>query len=73
LTTEQFPVDLDTTSLALSITKPDTSIVHSVMDEMLEYLNSDGIIQVLSFLSELATGTLTYGIIDILRSSTTAL
>lgn len=46
LTTEQFPHDLDTTSLGLTITKQDPDVVQSVMDEMLQYVNSDGIIQV---------------------------
>ncbi|KAJ7465007.1 Haloacid dehalogenase-like hydrolase-domain-containing protein [Mycena latifolia] len=45
LTTDVFPPDLDTTSLALSIIKPDAATVHSVMDEMLEYVNTDGIVQ----------------------------
>ncbi|KAJ7274232.1 Haloacid dehalogenase-like hydrolase-domain-containing protein [Mycena rebaudengoi] len=44
-TTDVFPFDLDTTSLALTIVKPDEATVHSVMDEMLEYVNNDGIIQ----------------------------
>ncbi|KAJ7140493.1 Haloacid dehalogenase-like hydrolase-domain-containing protein [Mycena crocata] len=44
-TTEEFPFDLDTTSIALSIMKPDPATVNSVMDEMLEYVNQDGIIQ----------------------------
>ncbi|KAJ7665709.1 Haloacid dehalogenase-like hydrolase-domain-containing protein [Mycena rosella] len=45
LTTEVFPFDLDTTSLALSILESDPSTVHSVMNEMLEYVNKDGIVQ----------------------------
>ncbi|KAI9763568.1 MAG: hypothetical protein M1840_000430 [Geoglossum simile] len=40
-----FPYDLDTTSLALTVTKRDKEIANSVMDEMLEYTNADGIIQ----------------------------
>ena len=46
LTTEEFPPDLDTTSLGLTVLKYDKDIVHSVMDEMLGYANADGIIQV---------------------------
>ncbi|KAJ6617998.1 Haloacid dehalogenase-like hydrolase-domain-containing protein [Mycena sp. CBHHK59/15] len=45
LTTEEFPFDLDTTSLALTVTKPDSMLVHSIINEMLEYVNKDGIIQ----------------------------
>lgn len=46
LTTEEFPFDLDTTSLGLTIMKRDKEIAFSVMDEMLEYVDTDGIIQV---------------------------
>jgi hypothetical protein len=46
LTTEDFPFDLDTTSIALMVIRPPKAIVHSVMDEMLQYLDADGIIQV---------------------------
>ncbi|KAJ7665704.1 Haloacid dehalogenase-like hydrolase-domain-containing protein [Mycena rosella] len=45
-----FPFDLDTTSLALSIMQPDAATLHSVMDEMLEYINEDGIIQLSTWL-----------------------
>ncbi|KAF9465045.1 HAD-like domain-containing protein [Collybia nuda] len=45
LTTEQFPFDLDTTSLGLTIMQRDKIIASSVMDEMLEYVDDDGIIQ----------------------------
>jgi hypothetical protein len=41
-----FPCDLDTTALALTVCKCDEDAANSVMDEMLEYINSDGIIQV---------------------------
>ncbi|KAJ7439784.1 hypothetical protein FB451DRAFT_1445499 [Mycena latifolia] len=44
-TTEVFPSDLDTTSLALSILEYDAGTVQSVMDEMLKYVNVDGIVQ----------------------------
>jgi len=40
-----FPYDLDTTSLGLTVVKRDEEVANSVMDEMLEYLNADGIIQ----------------------------
>ncbi|KAL4263544.1 HAD-like protein [Pleurotus pulmonarius] len=45
LTTEEFPFDLDTTSLGITVTKPSSAVAHSVMDEMLSFVNSDGIIQ----------------------------
>jgi hypothetical protein len=45
-TTEEFPYDLDTTSLGLTVTNADETTVFSVMDEMLEYVDADGIIQV---------------------------
>ena len=39
--------DLDTTALGLTVTDDvDTAIKHNVMAEMLEYRDSDGIIQV---------------------------
>ncbi|KAF8999452.1 hypothetical protein BDQ17DRAFT_1391539 [Cyathus striatus] len=40
-----FPLDLDTTSLAYSIMKHDEETVTRVMDEMLKYMDVDGIIQ----------------------------
>lgn len=46
LTTEQFPFDLDTTSLALTILRQEKDIAYSVMDEMLGYIDEDGIIMV---------------------------
>ena len=45
-TTESYPLDLDTTSLYFTVIKRDDAIVHSVMDEMLEYVNEDGIVEV---------------------------
>ncbi|KAG6861091.1 hypothetical protein C0995_004028 [Termitomyces sp. Mi166 len=44
LTTEQFPFDLDTTSLALTVLRREKELAFSVMDEMLEYVGPDGII-----------------------------
>lgn len=41
-----FPDDLDTTSLALQVLRPNPNVITSVLDEMLEYVNSDGTIQV---------------------------
>ena len=41
-----YPDDLDTTSLALMVLRPQPDVVTSVLDEMLTYLNSDGTIQV---------------------------
>lgn len=46
-----FSYDLDTTSLGLIVIKRDEKVAHSVMDDMLEYTNPDGIIQVSDFLS----------------------
>ncbi len=47
LTTEDYPYDLDTTSLGLSVcTHVDALTKHSVMDEMLTYRNADGIAQI---------------------------
>ena len=45
-TTDEFPTDLDTTSIGLTVTQPDRQVVHSVMDEMLRYMTEDGIIMV---------------------------
>lgn len=46
LTTEKFPNDLDTTSVALSVLPIDKKVVASVMDEMLEFRSADGIFMV---------------------------
>jgi len=47
LTTEDFPYDLDTTSVGLSVcTHVDALTEHSLMDEMLTYRNADGIAQI---------------------------
>jgi hypothetical protein len=45
LTTETFPCDLDTTSIALTVTGSSKGVISSVMDEMLKYVNKDGIVQ----------------------------
>ena len=42
-TTDEFPPDLDTTSVGLMITQPDDDVVHSVLDEILQYRTEDGI------------------------------
>ena len=48
MTTQDFPFDLDTTSIGLTVTNYiDSATKCSVMDEMLTYLNEDGIIQVI--------------------------
>ncbi|KAF7361854.1 Alpha-D-glucose-1-phosphate phosphatase YihX [Mycena venus] len=44
LTTEAFPFDLDTTSLGLTVMKRDKELASSVMDDMLQYIDSDGIV-----------------------------
>ncbi|KAH9054307.1 hypothetical protein EDB87DRAFT_1689311 [Lactarius vividus] len=43
LTTDEFPPDLDTTSVALMVTQPDDQVFESVMDEMLQYMSTDHI------------------------------
>ncbi len=43
LTTDEFPPDLDTTSVGLMVTQPDDHVFDSVMDEMLQYTSEDGI------------------------------
>ena len=46
MTSAVFPNDLDTTSIGLTVTSHvDYETKMSVMDEMLRYLNSDGIVQ----------------------------
>ncbi|KAI0346711.1 HAD-like protein [Trametopsis cervina] len=45
LTTTDFPFDFDTTSIALTLIKHHPSTVRAVMDEMLRFLDEDGIIQ----------------------------
>ncbi|TFK44736.1 Haloacid dehalogenase-like hydrolase-domain-containing protein [Crucibulum laeve] len=45
LTTDQFPFDLDTTSLGLTVFNRNKEVANSVMDEMLQYVDKDGIIQ----------------------------
>ncbi|KAH9171964.1 HAD-like domain-containing protein [Lactarius sanguifluus] len=42
-TTDEYPYDLDTTSVGLMLTRPDDHVFDSVMDEMLQYTNEDGI------------------------------
>ncbi|KAJ7462352.1 Haloacid dehalogenase-like hydrolase-domain-containing protein [Mycena galericulata] len=44
LTTEAFPFDLDTTSIGLTVLDRDKEVINSVMDEMLQYIDSDGIV-----------------------------
>jgi hypothetical protein len=47
-TTDEFPADLDTTSIGLTITQPDVHVVDSVLDEMLQYTTQDGITMVVT-------------------------
>jgi hypothetical protein len=42
----EFPDDLDTTSIGLTVTQPEDHVVDSVMDEMLQYTTDDGITMV---------------------------
>ncbi|KAF3384733.1 hypothetical protein F1880_001717 [Penicillium rolfsii] len=44
-TTKVYPDDLDTTSLALSTLYYDNDLAHSILDEMLEYVDEDGFVQ----------------------------
>ena len=37
---------MDTTSVALTVLRPDRELVNSILDEMLEYVDADGIMQV---------------------------
>jgi uncharacterized protein YlxP (DUF503 family) len=46
LTRSPFPDDLNTTSIGLTVIERDENPTSSVMDEMLDYVNEDGIIQV---------------------------
>ena len=39
---------MDTTSVALTILRPDQEVVSSILDEMLEYVDADGIMQVIN-------------------------
>lgn len=58
MTTEEFPFDLDTTSIGLTVcTHVDSETKTSVMDEMLDYVNQDGIIQTYFDPSRPRTGT----------------
>ncbi|KAH9929606.1 HAD-like protein [Epithele typhae] len=45
LFSETFPDDVDTTSVALTVLRPDESLVSSILDEMLQYVDADGIMQ----------------------------
>ena len=45
-TTETYPCDLNTTSIALTVTGRPKEVISSVMDEMLNYIDKDGIVQV---------------------------
>jgi len=42
-TTDEYPSDLDTTSVGLILTQPEDHVFDSVMDEMLQYTSEDGI------------------------------
>ncbi|KAI0675418.1 HAD-like protein [Trametes maxima] len=45
LFSETFPDDVDTTSVALTVLRPDRALVNSILDEMLNYVDADGIMQ----------------------------
>lgn len=58
MTTDEFPFDLDTTSIGLTVsTHVDYDTKMGVMDEMLTYVNKDGIIQTYFDPSRPRTGT----------------
>ncbi|KAL3485495.1 HAD-like protein [Aspergillus germanicus] len=44
-TTKVYPDDLDTTSLALATLHYDADLAHSILDEMLDYVDEDGFVQ----------------------------
>ncbi|KAJ6101118.1 HAD-like domain-containing protein [Penicillium canescens] len=44
-TSDTYPDDLDTTSLGLLTMPPDAAIVHSILDEMHDYVDEDGSVQ----------------------------
>ncbi|PKY05793.1 HAD-like protein [Aspergillus campestris IBT 28561] len=44
-TTTQYPDDVDTTSLALASMPYSPEVVHSILDEMLDYVDEDGLVQ----------------------------
>ncbi|KAG1725923.1 HAD-like domain-containing protein [Suillus lakei] len=46
LTTEEYPFDLDTTSLGLTLMGSPEDVAHPVMDDMLDCIDDDGIIQI---------------------------
>lgn len=66
LTKANFPNDLDTTSLGLTILPPSTDVIHSVLDEMLEYVNNDGIVQVSSSTTPYQKSCLNHLVLNIL-------
>ncbi|KAJ6028578.1 HAD-like protein [Penicillium herquei] len=45
-TSQVYPDDMDTTALALVILDYEPELAHSILDEMLNYVNEDGIVQV---------------------------
>ncbi|KAI0744041.1 HAD-like protein [Daedaleopsis nitida] len=45
LFSETFPNDVDTTSVALTVLRPNPQLVSSILDEMLQYVDADGIMQ----------------------------
>ena len=48
---DTFPDDVDTTSIALTVLPCDYRVAHSILDEMLAYIDADGIIQVSDMVS----------------------
>uniref|UniRef100_A0A0W0FH08 Threonine dehydratase n=2 Tax=Moniliophthora roreri TaxID=221103 RepID=A0A0W0FH08_MONRR len=45
LTTTEFPFDLDTTAIGLTVVRRDKDTAFEVMEKMLEFVNTDGIVQ----------------------------
>ncbi|KAJ6040799.1 HAD-like domain-containing protein [Penicillium canescens] len=44
-TSDAYPDDLDTTSLGLLVMPPDLTVVHSILDEMHDFIDEDGDVQ----------------------------
>lgn len=45
-TSQVYPDDMDTTALALVVLSYDAKLAHSILDEILSYVDEDGLVQV---------------------------
>lgn len=63
LTTEKFPNDMDTTSMALSVLPMSESLVTSVINDMLHFKSEDGVFMVRRNLD----GNLLYRLLSLCR------